>query len=352
MTQGEPAPRSTRSRPTMREVAALAGVAIKTVSRVFNGVPTVDPAIVARVREAADQLGYRPNLTASSLRRGDGRTATIGMLVEDAANPFSAALTRTVENVARARGVLVLVGSLDEDPARERESAQALIDRRVDGLVIVPAGRDQSYLISEQRSGTRLVFVDREAGLLDADAVVSDNRQGAITAVNHLLKAGHRRIAYLGDQASIPTAAQRFDGYRHALEVAHIEYDDGIVCHVGSGELAAVAATEQLLALPDPPTALFTSQNFVTIGVLRALRALGLQDSVAQVGFDDFPLADILDPGISVIAQDVEQLGRTAAETLFRRLDGDDSPTHTVTVPTRLIERGSGEIAPEGPRHD
>ena len=352
MTQGEPPPRPPRSRPTMREVAALAGVAIKTVSRVVNGVPTVDPAIAARVREAADKLGYRPNLTASSLRRGDGRTSMIGMLVEDAANPFSAALTRTVENVARERGVLVLVGSLDEDAERERELARALVDRRVDGLVIVPAGRDHSYLISEQRSGTRMVFVDREAGLLDADAVVSDNRQGAVTAVNHLLKAGHRRIAYLGDRASIPTAAQRFDGYRHALEVAHIAYDDEIARHAEASEQAAVAATEQLLSLPNPPTALFTSQNLVTIGAVRALRALGLQDTVAHVGFDDFPLADMLNPGISVIAQDIEQMGKTAAEMLFSRLDGDESPTRTVTVPTRLIERGSGEITAEGPRHD
>jgi LacI family transcriptional regulator len=350
MTQGEPPLPRRRSRPTMREVAALAGVAVKTVSRVVNGVPTVDPAIAARVRDAADKLGYRPNLTASSLRRGDGRTATIGMLVEDAANPFSAALTRTVENVARERGVLVLIGSLDEDPVRERELARALVDRRVDGLVIVPAGRDHSYLISEQRSGTCVVFVDREPSLLDADAVVSDNRQGAMNAVNHLLKAGHRRIAYLGDRASIFTAAQRFDGYRHALELAHIEPDDGIVRHAGSTEEAAVAATEKMLALPDPPTAIFTSQNLVTIGASRALRALGLQDTVAHVGFDDFPLADMLSPGISVIAQDIERMGRTAAEILFARLDGDESPTRTVTVPTRLIERGSGEIATGGPR--
>lgn len=352
MTEGEPPPPPRRSRPTMREVAALAGVAVKTVSRVVNGVPTVDPAIAARVRDAADKLGYRPNLTASSLRRGDGRTATIGMLVEDAANPFSAALTRTVENVARDRGVLVLIGSLDEDPARERELARALIDRRVDGLVIVPAGRDQSYLISEQRSGTCVVFVDREPSLLDADAVVSDNRQGAITAVRHLLAAGHRRIAYLGDRASISTAAQRFDGYRHALELAHIGLDETIIHQAGAGEQAAIAATEQLLALPDPPTALFTSQNLVTIGASRALRALGLQTTVAHVGFDDFPLADMLSPGISVIAQDVEAMGRTAAETLFRRLDGDQSPTRTVTVPTRLIQRGSGEITAGGLRRD
>jgi LacI family transcriptional regulator len=352
MTDGEPPPPPRRSRPTMREVAALAGVAIKTVSRVVNGVPTVDPLIATRVRKAADQLGYRPNLTASSLRRGDGRTATIGMLVENAANPFSAALTRTVENMAREQGVLVLVGSLDEDPTRERELARALIDRRVDGLVIVPAGRDHSYLISEQRSGTCMVFVDRTPSLLDADAVISENRQGAVTAVNHLLKAGHRRIAYLGDRASISTAAQRFDGYRHALELAHIGFDDEIVRHTGASEEGAIAATEHVLALPDPPTALFTSQNLVTIGAVRTLRALGLQRTVAHVGFDDFPLADILSPGVSVIAQDIEQLGKTAAEILFSRLDGDQSPIRTVTVPTRLIERGSGEIAAGGYCHD
>ena len=159
MTQDEPPPPARRNRPTMREVAALAGVAIKTVSRVVNGVSTVDPAIAARVREAADQLGYRPNLTASNLRRGDGRTATIGMLVEDSGNPFSAALTRTVENVARERGVLVLIGSLDEDPARERELASALIDRRVDGLIGKAAKSEQvnrstSQQVSESTSQT------------------------------------------------------------------------------------------------------------------------------------------------------------------------------------------------------
>jgi LacI family transcriptional regulator len=338
------------NRPTMRDVAALAGVSLKTVSRVINGVDTVDPVLVTRVRDASGKLGYRPNLTASSLRRSDGRTATIGMLVEDAANPFSAALMRTVENVARDRRVLVLFGSLDEDPAREQELAGALIDRRVDGLLIVPAGRDHSYLLKERAAGTCLVFIDREARLLDSDAVVSDNRTGAINGVNHLLAAGHRRIAYLGDQLPIATATQRFDGYRHALELARIPMDEEIVWHEASSEEAAIEATTRVLRLPDPPTALFTGQNLVTIGASRALRALGLQDTVAMVGFDDFPLADLLRPGISVIAQDVTAMGRLAAEILFRRLDGDRSPAHTHVLPTRLIVRGSGEITPTGER--
>ena len=328
----------------MRDVALLAGVSLKTVSRVVNGVSTVDPALVARVRDAAGKLGYRPNLTASSLRRTDRRTATIGMLVEDAANPFSAALMRTVENVARDRGVLVLFSSLDEDAARERELAGALIDRRVDGLLIVPAGRDHSYLINERAAGTCVVFADREPRLLDADAVVSDNRNGAIQAVNHLLAAGHRRIGYLGDQLKIATAEQRLDGYRHALELARLPVDEQIIWHEASSEEAAIEATARMLRLADPPTALFTGQNLVTIGASRALRALDVHERVAMVGFDDFPLADMLRPGMTVIAQDIVTMGKLAAEILFRRLDGDQSPTATHVVPTRLIPRGSGEI--------
>ena len=332
------------SRPTMRDVAALAGVSFKTVSRVVNGVSTVDPALAARVREAAARLGYRPNLTASNLRRSDGRTATIGVLVSDAGNPFSASLMRTIEDVARRHRVLVLFGSLDENPAQERELAEALINRRVDGLLIMPAGRDHGYLLKEREAGTCMVFIDREPRYLDADAVVSDNRGGAIAGVNHLISGGHRRIAYLGDQLSIATGTERLGGYLHALELARIAVDDRLVWHESSSEEAAITAVTRMLRMPDPPTALFTGQNFVTIGAARALRSLGLQDEVAMVGFDDFPLADLLRPGISVIEQDTAALGRIAAETLFRRLDGDRSATVRHMVHTRLIRRGSGEI--------
>lgn len=333
----------------MRDVAALAGVSLKTVSRVVNGVATVDPSLTTRVREAADKLGYRPNLTASNLRRSDRRTATIGMLVQDAANPFSAALMRAVENVARARGTLVLIGSLDDDPDRERELASALIDRRVDGLVIMPSGVDHSYLLADQRSGTCVVFVDRPPTYLDADAVVADNHHGAITAVEHLIAHGHRRIGYLGDRPTLTTAADRFAGYTRALERARIPVDNTIVVHDLSTTEAAIAATTAMITGPNPPTALFTSQNLVTIAASRALRDLGTQDAIAMVGFDDFPLADMLRPGITVVAQNTESIGRLAAEILFHRLDEPDKldePTRTHTIAARLIPRGSGEIYP------
>lgn len=335
-----------RVRPTMRDVAALAGVATKTVSRVINGVPNVDPVLVARVQEAADKLGYRPNLTASYLRRGDGRTQTVGLLLEDVSNPFSSAVLRAVEDVARSRGVLVLIGSLDEDPDRERELARTLIDRRVDGLIIVPAGRDQSYLLAERSAGTGVVFLDREPRLIDADTVVCDNRDGAAAGVQHLVERGHRRIAYLGDVTSIPTAAARLEGYRRALELAGLKYDDSLVVEGLRSAEAAADAASRLLDEDKPPTAIFASQNLVTIGVASALHELGLQHQIALVGFDDFPLADVLSPGVTVIAQDPVGMGRLAADLLFQRLDGDTSEPQTHVVPTRMIVRGSGELAP------
>lgn len=331
-------------RPTMKDVAALAGVAIKTVSRVMNGDPTVTPELAARVRDAAAKLGYRPNLTASSLRRGDRRTATIGLLLDDVANPFFAGLLRAVEDTARQRGVQLLIASLDMDPEREREMAITLIDRGVDGLIIAPAAPDQSYLLAERNHGIKVVFLDREPRFLDADAVVSGNRLGAVAAVDHLISFGHQRIAYLGDSPAVATAAHRFEGYQHALERAGLPADPQVIRHDLRSIESATAAATQLLTRPGAATALFASQNLVTIGAVKALRTLGLQDQVALIGFDDFLLADALVPGTTVVTQDVARLGRLATELLFARLDGDDSPSRTHVVPTGMTVRGSGEI--------
>ena len=333
-------------RPTMRDVAALAGVGIKTVSRVVNDVPTVAPDLVARVNKAAAKLGYRPNLTASSLRRSDRRTSMIGLLLENVANPFSGAVQRAVEEVARARGVLVLTGSLDEDPAQEKNLARALIDRGVDGLLVVPAGTDHSYLVGEQRAGTQIVFLDRNPTLVAADTVRSDHHEGAAGAVAHLINRGHRRIAYLGDRADVPTARTRHAGYLAALGAASIGVSRQLIREDLTTSEQAEKETRAVLELPQPPTALFTSQNLVTIGALRALRAAGLRGRLAHVGFDDVLLADLLEPGLTVVAQDPREIGRLAVTRLFARIDGDRSPARTLVVPTRLIACGSGELPP------
>ncbi len=337
-------------RATMRDVAALAGVSLKTVSRVVNGAPTVDADMAARVRRAAAQLNYRHNMTASNLRRGDRRSFMIGLMLEDVSNPYSSIIYRAVEDVARGRGVGVLAGSLDENPGRERELAATLVARRVDGLIVVPAGRDHSYLRDEQEMGTAVVFVDRPPALLPADAVMADNTHGATTAVTHLLRHGHRRIAFLGDLTTITTAQDRHAGYRDVLRQAGLPADPALERHDLHTADAAQAAVTALLTSPHPPTALFSSQNLITLGTVRALRAASSQHRTALVGFDDLPLADMLDPPVTVVAQDVLAIGTLAARILFRRIDGDTTPTRTHIVPTRLIERGTGEIpAPSHP---
>jgi LacI family transcriptional regulator len=330
----------------MREVAALAGVSIKTVSRVINGESGVTVELVGRVDRAIAQLDYRPNLSASHLRRLDRTTATIGALLEDVANPFSSAVHRAIEDVARQRRVMVLTGSLDEDPEREQALVHNFASRRVDGLVIMAAGADHSYLVAERRAGLPIVFIDRPPAFFDADAVLSANREGSRSGVRHLIAGGHRRIAFLGDLASIYTAGERLAGYFEALhEVGTTPDGDLVRQNLHTADLAE-AATLELLALARPPTAIFASQNLVTMGAVKALRTLGRQHSVALVGFDDFLLADLLEPGVTVVAQDPTTLGTQAAELLFRRLDGDHGPSRTVVVDTWLVTRGSGEVPP------
>jgi LacI family transcriptional regulator len=336
------APTAPPGRATMRDVAALAGVSLKTVSRVINSEPTVDATLAARVRRAAAQLNYRHNMTASNLRRGDRRSFMIGLMLEDVGNPYSSSIYRAVENVARERGVGLLAGSLEEDPAREREMAATLVARRVDGLIIVPAGRDHSYLRDEQSMGTAMVFADRPPVLLPADSVLADNREGAASGVQHLIAHGHRTIAFLGDLTSIATAADRYTGYQDALRGAGLP--PGPVHRDLHTAEAAEAAVRALLASSERPSAIFSSQNLITLGTVRALRAHGLQHEVALVGFDDVPLADMLDPPVTVIAQDVTGIGTLAAQILFRRIDGDTAEPRVHIVPTRLIQRGSGEI--------
>jgi len=335
-----------RGRATMRDVAALAGVGIKTVSRVFNDVPTVAPELVERVRTAADKLGYRPNLTAASLRRANGRTDTIGLLLEDVGNPYAAAVYRAVEDYAREQGVFVLAASLDEDPRRERELARRLIDRRVDGLIVMPAGRDHRYVVAEQQAGTSFVFLDRPASPLVADAVVTDNRAGARAAVEHLLRTGRRRLAYLGDDLLIHTAEQRFLGFRDALAAHGLEADPELIRHGLRTSSHARAAALDLLAAR-PPEAIFASQNLVTVGVVEALHDVQLQHRIAFVGFDDLPMAAVIEPGLTVMGQDAAALGRTAAQRLFDRIRGDTSPPSVYTIPSRLVVRGSGELPPD-----
>jgi LacI family transcriptional regulator len=292
-------------------------------------------------------LNYRPHIGASMLRRNDRRTRTIGVLLEDVGNPFSAALHRAVEDEALARGVHVLVGSVDESAQRERALVRAFAERHADGLIVAPAGDDQGYLAAELPPGTPVVFVDRPGAGFAGDSVLTTNVVGATEAVRHLVAHGHRRIAFLGDHARIATARSRYRGYLDALDEAGLA---PVTAHGLHHSSTAESATMALFGRAEPPTALFAAQNLITIGAVRALRRLRLHSAVALVGFDDFPLADLVEPAITVVAQDPAAMGRTAARALFDRIDGDRQPPREFWIPTTLIRRGSGELPPRPAR--
>src|SRR4051812_23125119 len=205
----------------MRDVAVHAKVSLKTVSRVINGEAGVAAATAARVKRSIADLGFRRNDLARSLRQGS-TSATLGLVIEDVANPFYSAIAQAVESTARERGYLLITGSCEEDPERERELIRALVGRRVDALLLVPAGgeRDHQWLAREVLGTTPVVFLDRPPHQIEADTVLLDNAGGARMAVEHLLASGHRRIAYVGDAPDLFTASERLAGYRAALTAA------------------------------------------------------------------------------------------------------------------------------------
>jgi LacI family transcriptional regulator len=324
------------TRPTMRHVADMAGVSLKTVSRVINAEAGVTPATAERVTAAIAELGFERNDLAASLRHGRS-SSTLGLVIEDVANPFYSAIAQAVEAAARDRGFLLITASAREDAERERELVSALLRRRVDALLIVPAGPDHRYLASSSRA----VFLDRPPHGIEADTVLLDDHGGARSAVEHLIAQGHARIACVADNSELYTVRQRIAGYREALDGAGLEEDPGLLQTGNSDVAAARAAVERLLEMPEErrPTALFTANNRNTIGALHALA--GVPSPVALAGFDDFELADLL--GTTVVRADPWKLGEQGAALAFARLDGDDGPPRTVTIPTQLVQRGSGE---------
>jgi LacI family transcriptional regulator len=330
----------------MRDVAALAGVSLKTVSRVVNREAGVSDDLRDRVDRAVERLDYTHNLTASNLRRSHGRTGVVGALVQDVSNSFSVGLLRSLEDAARERQCVVLAASIDEEPDRERALVADLVARRVDGLILMPSTLEQSYLAAEVRAGLPTVFVDRPPRGVEADSVLVDNRRGAREAVAHLLAYGHTRVAALVDLTSIPTAVARLRGYEAAMKSAGLRPDPQLAVTGLRTQEEAQAAVTAMMARRDPPTAVFACRNILSIGAIRSLRELGRSHEVALVGFDDFPLADLMTPSLTVMRQDVREIGRRAAELLFSRIEGDTSPPRRiVSVPT-LVVRGSGEIPP------
>lgn len=335
-----------RRRPTMRDVAAHVGVSFKTVSRVVNGEGGVSDDLVARIEQAVVTLGYRPDDRARRLRQGGSRTGTIGFVLVDVSNPFFSSTLRGIEEIARKRDYLVLAGSTDGVREREDQLIEAFVGRRVDGLIVVSSGPGVGLLRAELDRGTPVVFLDLDPTDFAVDLVRSDHFGGAILATEHLIARGHRDIAFLSDDPTVFSAGQRLAGFRHTMDRAGLTVEDRRIVHGRHSAEDWQPIIREFLAEPNPPTAMFTAQNFITMGATRALHELDLHTKIALIGFDDIDLADVVRPGVSVVPQHPLELGRQAAEILFARIEGSTAAPLQEILHSAVIERGSGELLP------
>jgi LacI family transcriptional regulator len=324
--------------PTMVDVAREAGVALKTVSRFVNGETNINPAMQNRIAEAIQTLGYRRNLAAASIRPGQ-MTRVLGLVIGDISNPFYSTLTRAIESVATARGFMLISASSEEDGATHDRLVSRLLEQRVDGLIVVPprvAGQDWSTL---NPNGAPVVFVDRPAVATNYDTVLADNFGGAKSAAEILLQNGARNVAFVGDRLDIYTMSERLRGYRAALKEAGVPAPPEFVRTHAHDAVTAAADVTSLLAVRPDLDAVFAANNRATLGTLIALRSVGRR--LPLIGFDEFEAAALVDPAVSVVLQDIAAMGGTAVEFLLSRIGHDAQEPRSVTLPTRLVLRGS-----------
>lgn len=330
---------------TIRDVAKEAGVSIATVSHVINDTRYVSPELIARVKEAMERLNYHPNGIARSLKTQ--RTHTIGLIVSDISNPFFSSLVRGVEDAAAENGYSVIIANTDEDLAKERLYLKVLRERRIDGLIIAPTGKEVKDLKLLSEQGIPFIFVDRKIDNIEADAVLSENVEGAYQAVRYLIKRGHRRIGVVLGLKGVSTSEERFMGYKKALGEFKTPEEEELIVRGNFRVEGGVKACRKLLSLQNPPSAIFSLNNMMTIGVLKALRERGLRcpKDIEVVGFDDFEWADTFDFPLSTVVQQPYRMGYQGAQLLFTKIKGERSGRHEeVRLATALKVRKPKEV--------
>ncbi|WP_234376898.1 LacI family DNA-binding transcriptional regulator [Streptomyces sp. TP-A0356] len=353
-------------------MAREAGVSVATAGRALGDYGRVGDALRDQVRAAAVRLGYSPNGVARSMRSGG--TRTIGFVGVDISNPYFATAMRGICDVAREEGYEAILANSDDRMDVERAAVKVFLEKQIEGIVVAPnAVIDVAHLRRAQDLGVPVVLLDRHSGALDADSVVIDNERAAHEAVAHLLDLGHRRIGMLlyvdpdespelvASDAGRPTvrgaarpSIDRIRGYLAALDEYGAQSSDLIRCSAIGDAAQFEKEADALLSLPQPPTAVFAADNVATQGLFMSVRRRGLAipGDISLVGFDDLDWTTLVDPPLTVVAQSPMDMGRTAAQRLFARIKGDDSPSERIVLPTRLLLRSSAAEPPAGIRAD
>jgi len=336
----------------MKDVAELAGVSASTVSHVLNGTRKVSEDTRERVRLAIEELGYEPNLLAKSLKVS--RTFTIGLLISDIQNPFFTSVIRGAEDVALSRGYHLFLCNTDEDPSREDEYVRELSKKRVDGLIVASSASRRNHTLQLRLEDVPFVFMDREVEGIEADTVSVDNRLGMRLIAEHLTQLGHERVGMVSGPLEKSSGHERYHGLRDALADLGLPLHDSLVRFGDFRVSGGREAAEELLRLPEPPTALVVSNNQMTLGALLAVRELGLRvpDEVSVVSFDDMEWAPLANPPLTALAQPTYEMGATAARMLLDKIEkkATGSPSKLFMEPELMVRGSTGSPAGKGSR--
>ena len=329
-------------RPTIKELAAEAGVSVGTASRVINKHPNVGEAVLRKVNEAIERLGFTPDSAAQSMR--GGTTRSIGIIIRDITVPALASFTRAAQDTLEEAGYVLIVLCSTDSKERELELLDVLRKRRVDGLIMATSSeRDPDVLAACERLDLPILLLDREYPK-DWDAVLVDHEAGMEEAMDHLLSLGHRRIGLVTGQPTVRPSRARTEGYRRKLEEAGIAYDPALVRTGGFDLNSAFFEASALLSLQDRPTALIAGGINMLGGAIRAIRAarLSVPGDISLIGSADTELAMFSTPPTNVISHDAAEQGRLSAQLILNRLAGRSGPDpHRLTLSSQYVMRGS-----------
>ncbi len=332
---------SKTEKPTVHNVAKRAGVAPITVSRVINKSGYISQATRERVETVIKELGYVPNSLARGLR--SKKTNSLALLVTDITNPYFTLMARGVEDVAGAADYVVVYCNTDESEAKEERYSNILAQRQVDGVLLVPSGGNTKTIKFLVSNHINVVVLDRRVADIAIDTVRSDSADGAYRLTQLLIGLGHRHIAVITGPQAVSTSVDRVAGYRRALAEAGLANNERVY-YGAFNQQSGFELTGQAMQQSPQPTAIFGANNFITIGVTKALQTLGLSipGDISVVGFDDLPESMLLSPFLTVAAQPAYEMGRVAAELLLKRISGGGpEEIQELILPTAIKERNS-----------
>jgi len=327
----------------LTRVAEKAGVSIATVSRVINNNTNVNPDTRAKVEQAIKALKFKPNRIAKRLRNKNASSNLLGVLIPDIQNPFYVEVLRGIEDIAYQNSYVLIVCNFSQDETKENLYIDTLQSESVDGMIAAPSTEDNQKIISLVKMGMPIVCVDRGLTGVDVDLVLVENRNGAFAATDYLAKCGYKRIAYISGIPKLPSSKLREKGYLEALTANNLPIDRDLIRYGDSRHESGVKLCNELLNLPEPPDAIFTGNNLITLGALETIhtRNLKIPGDIAIIGFDDMYWAISLNPPLTAVRQPAYEIGKRAAELLIQRIKDPSRPTVNMTLKTELMIRSS-----------